>query len=98
MLAVVRATEIMFLSLAIGISLYFLIKAIVRDRIIIRLLLRNDSPEVPNYNTTRVQPTQNIDIINRDIPEAPNVPNVTEGILVENVDENLEIIEGKFVH
>ena len=88
---VVRATEIMFLSLAIGVSVYFLIKGILRDRSVIRFLLRSD-------NITRVQPIQNTNITNRDIPEAPNLPNVTEGILVENVDENLEIIEGKIVH
>lgn len=88
---VVRATEIMFLSLAIGVSVYFLIKGILRDRNIIRFLLRND-------NITRVQPIQNTDNTNIDIPEAPNISNVTEGILVENVDENLEIIEGKIVH
>ena len=89
-ITVVRATEIMFLSLTIGISVYFLFKSILRDRNIVRFLLRSD-------NITRVQPIQNTDNTNIDIPEAPNVPNVTEGILVENVNENLEIVEGKIV-
>lgn len=99
MIAVVRATEIMFLSLTIGISLYYLIKSIVRDNRIIRFLLDNSSiPQVPNYNTTRVFPAENMSSKTEEIPEAPDIPYEVNGVLIENLNENLEIVEAKIIN
>lgn len=78
----------MLLALSILISVYFFIKKIMRDRVIIRSLTSN------NY-ITRVTPLGNFDNINQ---VSDIVPNETIGILVENTVENIPVLEGKVIN
>ena len=74
----------MLLALSILISVYFFIKKIMRDRVIIRSLTSNS-------NITRVTPLGNFDNINQ---VSDIVPNEAIGILVENIP----VLEGKVIN
>ena len=78
----------MLLALSILISVYFFIKKIMRDRVIIRSLTSN------NY-ITRVTPLGNFDNINQ---VSDIVPNETIGVLVENTVENIPVLEGNVIN
>lgn len=78
----------MLLALSILISVYFFIKKIMRDRVIIRSLTSNS-------NITRVTPLGNFDNINQ---VSDIVPNEAIGILVENTVENIPVLEGKVIN
>lgn len=77
-----------FLTLAVLIFIYVFCKKIYYDREIIRSLTNND---------TRVLPLQNVNNIN-DLPQVPNIQNVVNGTLVDRLDENLVILEGKIIN
>lgn len=78
----------MLLALSILISVYFFIKKIIRERVIIRSLTSNS-------NITRVTPLGNFDNINQ---VSDIVPNEAIGILVENTVENIPVLEGKVIN
>ena len=65
------------------ISIYLFIKKLLKDYPIIRALVDNQN----NY-VTRVVPIENI---NNQIPQVI-------GILVQNLDNNLEVLEGKIIN
>ena len=79
---------ILYIILAISllISIYFFIKKIIRDRVIISSL---------TSNITRVAPLGNFDNINQ---TPVIVPDEVIGILVDNTVENLPVIEGKVIN
>ena len=66
--------------------MYFFIKKLLRDRLIIRSLTNN---------ITRVTPLENFDNINQ---VSDIVPNETISILVENTVENIPVLEGKVIN
>ena len=74
------------LTLAVLIFIYIFCKKFYNDREVIRLLTNND---------TRVVPLQNV---NNSLPQAPEIQNVVDGILVDRLDENLVILEGKIIN
>lgn len=77
-----------FLTLAVLIFIYVFCKKIYYDREIIRSLTNND---------TRVLPLQNVNNINS-LPQVPDIQNVVDGTLVNRLDENLIILEGKIIN
>lgn len=73
------------LALSILVSLYLIIRKFISDQASIRSLTNNDA---------RIIPMQNIN----NIPEAPIIPNITNGILVDRLDEDLVILEGNVIN
>lgn len=73
------------LALSILVSLYLIIKKFISDQASIRSLTNNDA---------RIIPMQNIN----NIPEAPIIPNIANGILVDRLDEDLVILEGNVIN
>jgi hypothetical protein len=73
------------LALSILVSLYLIIRKFISDQASIRSLTNNDA---------RIIPMQNIN----NIPEAPIIPNIANGILVDRLDEDLVILEGNVIN
>lgn len=77
-----------FLTLAVLIFIYVFCKKFAYDRQLIRSLTSND---------TIIMPLQNVNNRN-DLPEVPEIQNVVNGTLVNRLDENLVILEGKIIN
>ena len=77
-----------FLTLAVLIFIYVFCKKIAKDQEIIRSLTSNNN---------RITPLENVNNRNN-LPQAPEIQNIVDGTLVDRLDENLVILEGKITN